>query len=836
LLTGDTVKVSKVVRRLPPPLEPGFILDGRYEIEACIGEGGSGFVFSALDRTLGVRIAVKTLRSDRASDMSWVKRMRREVKVAREIEHPNVLRVFDFNSGDGYWYITMDLALGGSLREVLDKRSSMGLRIRDFISDPLLPAKFDDARAVCAGLGAIHAVNIVHRDVTPGNVLRMADGRLVITDFGLAVRPEDVTTFHGGTPRYMAPEVIAKQPADQRSDVWQLGILLHEIIFGRYPRWDHEGDRVSLRLPADDDSEPVERELALLCAECLSHNPAARPPNANVVGARLALAERAKPLGPIAKVWRRTKQAARRPLVWGAVVAVALVFPAVKVGRVLLRPSACDRLLLRADRVWNDQNESVVETRFLSLLKQRPGAANTFNLVTASIKQHLLAWKTAYRSACIAAEGRDSTPPIACLEDDLESVRGVANLLALGTGAENLIDEAPYAVASLRDAGRCKGASNASTLPRPPAGTPLRLQVDELRRELMFANPLIEGEHFATPPDVIQPLVAAATNTGYCPIIAEALLAGAHASGRSWRTTPAYRAQLQEALLQAERCGHDRIVAIAAAELAFADRFKVDEGAPNWAGMADSVLGRMGGDVAIQSWLENNRALAANSQGRFAEAVAGYEKALALKRDEVGTDHLEYAVRLTNLSDALKGAGRFQEALTASDQAATLLIRWLGPDHVDIGIVKHNRGDLLLAMNRPQEAEAMYSVALKIFRARLPPTDLHNTYPLAGMGMALLKEGKAHEARTILEQALTMSVGDDKFFASEIKFALARALTIDKGDRRQAVTLARAAETTYRDAGGFEPRRKEIADWVASQNLGGFGSSPAPGTKGRPTN
>jgi serine/threonine protein kinase/tetratricopeptide (TPR) repeat protein len=813
-LTGDTVKVSKVVRRSPPPLEPGFILDGRYEIEACIGEGGSGFVFSALDRSLGLRIALKTLRGDRASDMSWIKRMRREVKVAREIEHPNVLRVFDFNSGDGYWFITMDLALGGSLREVLDKRSGI-VRARDFSSDPLLPAKFDDARAVCAGLSAIHAVGIVHRDVTPGNVLRMADGRLVITDFGLAVRPEDTTTFHGGTPRYMAPEVIAKQPADQRSDVWQLGILLHEIIFGRYPRWEHEGDRVSLKLPADDDSEPVERELAQLCAECLSHNPEARPPNAIAVAGRLTTAERAKPLGPVARTWRRAKQVARRPLVWGTVFALALVFPAIRVSRALFRPSVCDRALAQADAVWTARQEDLVQTRFLTFLKQRPGADQTFRSLTGTLKQHLAEWRTAYRSACVASNRSESTPAISCLEEDLDGVRGVVSLFYDGAGAENLIDEAPYAIASLRGVARCKSASNTNTTPRPPPG-PLRDEVDDLRRKLMFANPLMEGEHFASPANVIEPVVAAATRTGYCPVIAEALLAEAHAIGRRPDVPAGYRSRLEDALLQAESCGHDRIVAIAAAELAYADRFKVDTNAPNWARIAESVLGRMGGDVSIQSWLENSRAIAASSRGRYDDAVKGYQKALALKRSEVGPDHLEYAIRLVNLSDALKGAGRFEEALATSDQAITLMLRWLGPDHIDVAMVKNNRADLLVAVNRLKEAETLYSEALAIFRARVPEGDFHFLYPLGGMGMALLKEGNSQDARAPLEKALAVNVGDDRYFASQVRFALARALFEDATERERAVGLARAAKETLPEAVEFEKDRREIADWLAS--------------------
>src|SRR5204863_1060679 len=139
-------------------LKPGDLLAGRYQIEARIGEGGSGQVFRAWDRVLGEPIALKILRADCAQEKSWIKRLAREVKVARAIRHPNVCRVFDLGSSDGHWFMSMELAAGGSLREAL----------RAGGAGPLA-ARIADVRAICAGLAAIHAVGITHRDVTPHN-------------------------------------------------------------------------------------------------------------------------------------------------------------------------------------------------------------------------------------------------------------------------------------------------------------------------------------------------------------------------------------------------------------------------------------------------------------------------------------------------------------------------------------------------------------------------------------------------------------------------------------------------------------------------------------------
>ncbi|HEY0869513.1 MAG TPA: serine/threonine-protein kinase, partial [Acidothermaceae bacterium] len=782
-VTSDTLKTSQVVAaKRPPPLEPGVILDRRYAIEACVGEGGSGFVFRAFDRTLAQRIALKVLHPDLAADKSWIKRLKREVRVAREIQHPNVCRVFDLGHADGHWFVTMEYATDGSLRQVLDARSAM---FRPLKKLPIagLAARFADAQAVCAGLAAIHSVGIVHRDITPGNVLRMNDGRLVITDFGLAISAKDVTTFHGGTPKYMAPELLERKPADQRSDVWQLGYLLHEIIFQRHPDWTHIGDRVVLRSPAHELSTPTERAIAELCIQCLSHNPDGRPKDAIQVAGRVAAAEHARPLPPLSRLYQAVRRfVGRRVIRRGAVVLVAAA--CVWIGtRSLFHPSSPDRLLLRAAALWNSEEEDRARRPFVTVLSSRPLAVDTFHRVSASIRDHLHNWTFAYGVAR-KRTGTGTGPDMQCLEDDLDSVAGVVTLLQSDHAKETLVDGAPYAVAALRDPRRCLSSSRPTiVLPRPPPGTALRAQVDHLRRALMFANPLMEGEHFAVAPAVIQPLVSAAKATGYRPLIAEALLAEAHAAGRAMTTDATYRARLEDALWEAERCGHDRIVAISAAELAFADRFSTDTAITSkWLRMADSVLDRIGGDSAIQSWLENNRGIAAHSRGRFADAIAAYQKALELKRAEVGPDHLEYAIRLLNLSEAFQGANRLQDALHANDAAIRLMTSWLGPDHIDIGIAKNNRADILMALNRVDEAVHTYEAALDIFRQKLSAQDPRLGFPLLGLGTALLQQGDHHRARLTLQQASAFDFTGDQFVVSDVKFALARALVADGAD------------------------------------------------------
>jgi hypothetical protein len=309
-----TEELGRPVRLEPTGLKAGAVLGSRFQIEAAIGEGGSGQVFRAWDRVLGEPVALKILRPDRAQEKSWIKRLAREVKVARAIRHPNVCRVFDLGNVDHYWFVSMELASGGTLRDAL--RAGQERPLSQVLTD---------ARAVCAGLAAIHTVGIIHRDVTPQNVLRMADGRLVLSDFGLAVEGGD-TTVHGGTPSYMAPETAMGQRPDQRSDVWQLGFVLHELIFGRRPKWHPSSKGIVFQDPIGPGAVGLPRELSKLCRACLAANPADRPANAMEVSARLVALEVAPSEGAFGRL------VGRRPgmLICGAAVVSALAWLAVE--------------------------------------------------------------------------------------------------------------------------------------------------------------------------------------------------------------------------------------------------------------------------------------------------------------------------------------------------------------------------------------------------------------------------------------------------------------------------------------------------------------------------
>src|SRR4029078_4808269 len=172
-----------VTRERAPDVKPGDVLAGLYQIEAILGRGGSGVVLRAFDRVSATVVAVKVLKPWLTHDPRWEKRFQRNLRLGRPIRHPNVCRIFDIGDAEGYRFLTMEYATGGTLRDLIKKGQPL----------PPLPERLADAAGVIAGLAAIHGAGIVHRDVKPDNVLRMDDGRLVLSDFGLATDLPDST-------------------------------------------------------------------------------------------------------------------------------------------------------------------------------------------------------------------------------------------------------------------------------------------------------------------------------------------------------------------------------------------------------------------------------------------------------------------------------------------------------------------------------------------------------------------------------------------------------------------------------------------------------------------
>jgi hypothetical protein len=200
----------------------GHVLGNRYRIIRKLGRGGMGEVYLADDLKLGQQIALKFLPQSVENDPERLAVLQREVRVARQVSHPNVCRIYDLADADGVHFITMEYIDGEDLASVLRRIG----RLPEERATAL-------ARQIIAGVSAAHARGVIHRDLKPANVMMDADGRVRVTDFGLAIPDGTHSGEWAGTPSYMAPEQLSGAPASIKTEVFAVGLVLYELFTGK---------------------------------------------------------------------------------------------------------------------------------------------------------------------------------------------------------------------------------------------------------------------------------------------------------------------------------------------------------------------------------------------------------------------------------------------------------------------------------------------------------------------------------------------------------------------------------------------------------------------------
>ncbi|HEV8159395.1 MAG TPA: serine/threonine-protein kinase, partial [Pyrinomonadaceae bacterium] len=255
----------------------GTVLANRYRIIGLLGKGGMGEVFKAEDIKLNQTVALKFLPDKLEKDSSALSRFHSEVRVARQVSHPNVCRVFDIGEVENRHFISMEFIDGDDL-------SSLLRRIGRLPSDKAI----EISRQLCFGLAAIHEAAILHRDLKPANVIIDSKGKARITDFGIAGIEEELTggEIRVGTPAYMSPEQITGKEVSVKSDIYSLGLLLYEIFTGKQT---FQADSIPDLLQKQQTTAPTNPSEVLkeidpiverTILQCLAKNPEERPKNA----------------------------------------------------------------------------------------------------------------------------------------------------------------------------------------------------------------------------------------------------------------------------------------------------------------------------------------------------------------------------------------------------------------------------------------------------------------------------------------------------------------------------------------------------------------------------
>jgi tetratricopeptide (TPR) repeat protein/TolB-like protein len=332
--SGDSPSQPAAHPAPPPPASPtrthvgidaylatGTVLARRYRIEEIVGVGGMGIVYRAADLQLGVPVAVKVLRTEHASDRRFRERFRRELILARQVSHRNVVRIHDLGEDGERCFLTMDLVEGRSLREMIEKEGALPL-----------PRAVHLAKQLARALAGAHAQGVIHRDLKPDNVLVDANDHAFVSDFGIARSLGGAgltrTGMVVGTPNYLSPEQARGEEVDGRSDLYTLGIIFFEMLADALPfRGGSDSEVLAQRLVGSPSLEAiadkVPPQVLAVLRRLLARDPAQRYQTAPELLADLDELE--KPATAVTK--RRPAAGARRERLryWAPRAAAAVV-------------------------------------------------------------------------------------------------------------------------------------------------------------------------------------------------------------------------------------------------------------------------------------------------------------------------------------------------------------------------------------------------------------------------------------------------------------------------------------------------------------------------------
>jgi tetratricopeptide (TPR) repeat protein len=836
--------------RAPPPpdpardeLAPGTTV-GRYVILRPLAAGSSGRVYMAVDPSLDRKVALKLLPLEHgAGHTAAESRVLREAHAMARVSHPNVVAIHDVGTFRDSVFLAMELVEGPTLRKWMRGKRRPLREVLDLLI------------AAGRGLEAAHAAGLVHRDFKPANVLIGADGRVRVSDFGLARAlapdagrggpqgdhqkgPLEMTLTHAGavmgTPGYAAPEIVVSgAAADARSDQFSYAATLHEALFGATP------------YPGDDFG---------LYFRSLAERKRAKVKTGGVPRAVRRVVDRALRLKPgdryesmtelLAELQRATVR--RR---WGQRVLALLLLAAVTGGSVFAsyradehRRKVCRDAGGRLERIWGPEAKAAIERAFLA--SKFRFAREALDIVTAGLDEYGRKWARARTAACESTwvRGQASSDEfirrVGCLDRQLDELDALVAELSRAT--REVVASSPKAAAQLPPPEQCaREVEQVRAAAAQDEATLERLRA--VRGELARAKAQRALGRYAQGLEVAGPASAEARKIGDRATLAEALTLEASLQQKVGEAKRA-RELAEEAVWVALGGAEDALAAGALVQVAAANNLAGDmEAAKRTLRQLDELSARLPANPEQEAVMENIRGSIASSERRFEDARRHYERSIAAFEQAVGPDDLQTINPVYNLGSLFTVMDQPEKALPHFQRSLQVDQKVLGPNHPDTAWSAAAVAECLARLGQLEEARQTLRGALTVHEETLGPDHFLTGQDLYWLGELELDLGNVDEAMALLTRALAIHrrVGNPGFtagveesvgraqlrkrqFAEALQsFERARALMPDGPDGANAVGAMAGAANALLGL-GKRPQALELAERAA----GVAGASP----------
>jgi eukaryotic-like serine/threonine-protein kinase len=784
-------------------LPPGAVV-GRFIVHRTLGIGGAGVVYAAHDPELDRTIALKVLRGELADRPDAQARFLREAQALARLSHPNVIAVYDVGAADGRTFIAMEYISGQTFADWVARARP---RWQQIVAVLVKAGR---------GLAAAHAAGLVHRDFKPANMLVGADGRVVVTDFGLAravaqaeaeaeagdaptestrasafSRSITMTGAVQGTPAYMAPEQRAGLPGDSRADQFSFCVTLHEALFGEHP----------FLPPTSDEEATPPRDWPDVETAPRAPSDARRVPawleRAVQRGLRWKPEDRHPSMDSLLVALGRVPLLRRRGVQFGLAIGAALVAGGIALGAAAPtepREESCSGGRQQLSSVWNPSVMDRVRSAFAAT--GRPHAQASADRVAKQLDAHVSRWADMHRATCLATLRGEQSPNLldrrmACLSRRLDQTHALLDLF-VGRPDGHVVDQAVGLVTRLEPLDTCADASAllaGVALPTDPAQ---RARAIELERRADRAEVERQAGRLEQAATEARAVVAAAED--YPPAAAQA----GRVLGRSLADLGRW-ADAREALIRAQAA------AAQAADIKLSTELLLDlfvlvsiheqrrDEADLLAKLAQAAIERpeVRGERAMRTRLLSGLAVMASDRGELERAVELQREVLAINRRRAGPGSEPVAGSESDLANTLAELGRVEEAREHHLESLAIRRQLFGDQHPLTADAYVNLGNTYGRAGNRDEARRQFQKALDIIEKM--PT--YRTYPvlLANMGILENESGNFEKAGTYLATALDISTrpgSDQPHLADWIRHSLGN-VHYNRGHFAQALAFHR---------------------------------------------